>query len=195
MKLYRRFGYAEKGFPKGATSAVVETAVLYTTKDPQGHFNYRSRDGVYGMSSSIYPGDPSSFRLNGTKPTRFEEIRCDYCGRYKPKHPYILAFRDYMQFKAFFELTPKEEGRLPSQLRDYFSQNSEMYMGNSILDDLDPVDEIKNPWWRASALEQVNTGEMTVSYHGHPNGPDVRIIFGICGVCKRKIDKKHEETH
>jgi len=96
---------------------------------------------------------------------------CNYCNKYHGRYEFLLRFKDIEQFIEFFELSEKEYKKLPIQMRKYFNQARTLYDGNSILNDLDPITNIENPWWGG-------------------DNPYIVISFNLCGFCYRKFKRK-----
>jgi hypothetical protein len=68
--------------------------------------------------------------------------------------------------------------RFPKEMIDHLHQQNEMYIGNKILNDLDPIDLINDPWFRTDIR----------------NYPKITVFIPICKRCynkyKKQIDKK-----
>lgn len=94
---------------------------------------------------------------------------CVVCGR-NGKEVSVLRIQDVRQFIEFFELSTEEQKSLPKQMTAYLNQDRTLYDGNSILNDLDPITTIRNPWW---------VGEYNY-------GPKITISFALCKTHKNK---------
>lgn len=107
---------------------------------------------------------------------------CDCCRIFPTIHFYVLDFKEYAHFKLFFEIT--DDSTVPAQLRDFLSQQKTGYLGNSILDDIDPVARVHIPWWKT----YLRDGEIM----GYRDAKDIclPIRFGLCGKCRNKILKQ-----
>lgn len=77
--------------------------------------------------------------------TKQVHTNCPLCGKRPWKSVVSLRFNDWLQLCAFFGL---EQSQLPKEFVDHFHLQNETYVGNSILSDTDPVDELKDPWFR-----------------------------------------------
>lgn len=113
----------------------------------------------------------------------YEQI-CYFCGA-KQKKIMELTFIDYRQFLEFFEL---EEKDVPRQIIDHLHQKRQMYLGNSILDDLDPVDGINDPWFRGgdSAKEKYR--------FAHISPPKIYIEISVCLRCLNKYQRRADKN-
>jgi len=107
---------------------------------------------------------------------------CLFCSA-KQKKVVRLTFIDYRQFLEFFGL--KKE-RVPKHMIDHLHQKRQMYMGNSILDDLDPMDGVNDPWFRGgdSAKEK--------DRFAHIASPNIKIEIPICLRCLNKYKRRAE---
>ena len=104
---------------------------------------------------------------------------CNVCGKRLLRYRCILIFKDYEQFKEFYRLRPEEEKKLPEQFKKYLGQSQGAYRGNSILEDIDPMALITNPWW----CRYLNSeGKI----YGSSDNASFSIEFDICGICARK---------
>lgn len=147
-------------------------------------FNYA---GFSGFTSSEKEGlnkktilSFAEYHYKYKKSTQFQIIgNEDYEDRmcifkdHKVKTWLILTFIDYRQFLEFFEIDKKD---VPKRLTDYLHCQKEKYNGNSILDDLDPVDEISDPYF-------------TQEGHGR-YGKSLEVATPLCKRCKNKYSKE-----
>jgi hypothetical protein len=104
--------------------------------------------------------------ISQNNPIRIYTSReCDICG-VTASFQDTLLFLDILQIKSFFELTDEDLQRLPHELA-FLDPVRSTYTGNSILDDIDPVALIENPWW----------GKDT---------PQINVTFYLCKRCQKK---------
>lgn len=105
---------------------------------------------------------------------------CMFCYA-KKKRIVCLKFIDYRQFLEFFNLKKKD---VPSHIIKHLHQQGEMYVGNSILDDLDPVDGVNDPWFRGGdrAKERYR--------FAHTSSPEIIIAIPICLRCLNKYKRR-----
>jgi hypothetical protein len=97
---------------------------------------------------------------------------CYVCNKVLYKKELCLRFRDYRQFLEFFNL---KENEIPEQMKLYLHHQLEMYVGNSILKDTDPIDEIKSRWFEE---------------HSHQyGGAKFDINIPVCNRCIKKLSK------
>lgn len=94
---------------------------------------------------------------------------CPVCNHFPSMHVITLTFKDYRQICQFFHVKPKS---LRHEIVEHLHQQNSSYVGNSILDDTDPVDEITDPWFKGH------------QYH------TIEVNIGICGHCLHKYGKK-----
>jgi hypothetical protein len=59
-------------------------------------------------------------------------------------------------------------------------------MGNSILDDIDPVAMVKIPWWKTYLRE----GKIIEYKYRNEKSICLPIRFGLCGKCLNKFKKQ-----
>ncbi|MDG6989624.1 MAG: hypothetical protein JRN21_09960 [Nitrososphaerota archaeon] len=78
--------------------------------------------------------------------------KCPVCDKNTWKSVVSLDFNDWLQFCAFFGL---EQSQVPKEFIDHFHLQNEAYTGNTILEDIDPVDLIRDPWFRT--IEEKST--------------------------------------
>lgn len=179
MTAYRHFGFQEKGITEGSDYGIVHKYVLYKSKSSKEYFNLRCRDSSIAVSSFVHKNTPSEYSY-------YNDFRyCSCCEKHKKRYDCAVQFLDYSQFKAFFELNPDEEKKLPEQLKLHLNQNRTLYVGNSILNDIDPLCSIKNPWWVAGIDTRAEDNE--ISWRNCD--PYLKIAFGLCGLCYRKLMK------
>lgn len=94
-------------------------------------------------------------------------VLCDFHSSYEN----ILHFTDILQFKEFFEVTDEELKNLPSEL-SFLNPARSQYTGNSILDDVDPVALIRNPWW---AIDRSGSES------------EIQVKFLLCKRCQKRL--------
>jgi len=108
---------------------------------------------------------------------------CDYCNSAKVLFRFALSFSDYSQFRDFYDVSEKEEAILPEQFKKYLNQSLTEYTGNSILNDVDPVSLIRNPWWMDSIQDWSEEGYA----RSQNNHPVFVVSFCTCGRCLKKL--------
>jgi len=68
---------------------------------------------------------------------------CYFCD--SPRKMIIaIKFRDYRQLIQFLDL---KKWKVPKQIINHLHQQAGMYVGNTILDDVDPIDLLRDPWF------------------------------------------------
>jgi len=154
---YRQFGFQEKedGLQK-------EKLVRF---GDGGRWFWDEGENVINISSNLYVDRNCSKRSE-----------CICCKKVRWKQMVILDFIDWRQFVEFFGITEKD---IPIQMKQHLHQQLEMYVGNPILDDTDPVDELKDPWFR----EKEN----------RMGGPLLRICIPVCNRCLKRLGYVNKE--
>lgn len=130
---------------------------------------------VRGRGGNWYSMSDRNFHFKSWIDFRKEYYPCAHCEK-NGKTEYVLTISDVQQFIEFFELTKVEVRKLPKQMIKYLNQARNLYDGNSILDDLDPISQIYNPWWVSSGSE-----------------PYITLSMALCGFCKKKFNKLIEK--
>lgn len=102
-----------------------------------------------------------------------------------------LDFIDYRQIMEFFNIQEKE---LHPIVRRHLHQASQMYIGNSILDDLDPFDGIVDPWFVGDEVDKIEKNPERL--FAREDAKRLKVIIPLCKRCynkyKRKAMKKRE---
>lgn len=96
---------------------------------------------------------------------------CEVCGTNKKKMFINLNFLEWTQMEKFFEI-PIES--FPKEMKNHLHQQNELYVGNTILDDVDPIDTIRDPWFR----------------NRYQKAATFQVCIPICKRCYNKIMKK-----
>jgi hypothetical protein len=105
-------------------------------------------------------------------------VLCQNCKKFAWKLLLQIAFKDYRQVAAFFGMS---ENELPKEFVEHFHWQNESYVGNFIISDTDPVDEIKDPWFR-DVFEPVFGDDKTLRADGQPK---LEIYIPLCIRCIR----------
>ncbi len=121
-------------------------------------WQYTDKNNVINIAGNLY----SNYR---------KRTVCIYDKKFQWKKIINLDFIDYRQFIEFFKIS---EDEIPIQMKQHLHQQSKLYVGNSILDDTDPVDKIDDPWFKEKTNN--NTG-----------GPLLRIAIPMCNRCLKKL--------
>lgn len=122
---------------------------------------------------------------------RADEIPCQNCLKFRHNVIIQLTFKDYRQVCDFFKI--KEED-LPREFVEHFHWQNESYVGNSILDDTDPVDEITDPWFRAVYTPAFAENDSDLRASGQPH---LDIHIPLCTHCFKsgKAGMEHYEKY
>jgi len=128
-------------------------------------------------------GENSCINFSSASGRNIYEEKCLFCEKYKGRYNYVVQFLDFLQFESFFELNDKEKKKMPYQLRDFLNQERMCYSGNWILDDVDPLCLVDNPWW-VGDLDQFKKYKRK-----QRDEPALFFTFNLCKYCKRKIEK------
>lgn len=186
LKVYRQFGSLshpvnEEGY------AYKDTTILsgYDIKSKDERNSYVRTHIVRGTEKY------STFHTSDDRSVVFSEDRlgnkflCSCCVETVARYYYTLQFLDWEIFKAFFEIKDEELPDIPDQLKKYLNQTPSTYTGNSILNDVDPVALIRNPWF----LDYVNKWSKTIQYSQQDN-PVFFVVFHLCGKCRLSLSKR-----
>jgi hypothetical protein len=123
------------------------------------------------------------------------KVKCQACKKSAWKRLMVLRFLDYRQICEF--LGAKEQ-ELPLEIVDHLHQQNTTPTGNSILTDVDPMDQIYDPWFRPhSQRRKYNFDERrnyTYDEWSHAP-PQIRIVIPICNRCIRKFTPPNAEVH
>jgi len=134
------------------------------------------------------PKDEYTAYFGGQK---YQSFKCYACGA-GMKRLIELSFKDYKQFLGFFELKEKD---VPKELIEHLHDMNETYLGNNILDDIDPIDLIKDPWFR-QGVDTVEDAKNCVNRR-YDYSKDIRVKIAVCERCfkkfLRRLKKKEED--
>lgn len=158
---YPRFTEKRKIFLKHSTILSLREHIWSSDSDSGKDFCYT--DKLYDWSSNTI---------------------CACCNKFKWKLLIILTFKDHRQFIGFFQLKAHD---VPSQIIDHLHQQGEMYEGNTILNDIDPIDRLIDPWFRRK-----DTG--SIIKFADQEAPYIRFIIPVCKICLNKYQKKAQQT-
>lgn len=147
---YKRFGST------GPDTGILKERIMYIADESL--WQYTDKNNIINITGDLYSN-------HGRKRTA-----CVYDKKFQWKKIIRLDFIDYQQFLEFFEIS---ENDIPSQMKQHLHQQSELYVGNPILNDTDPVDEIKDPWFR--------------EHENRMGGPLLRVAIPICNRCLKKL--------
>lgn len=118
---------------------------------------------------------------------RFRTVptKCPLCEKNTWKSVVGLNFNDWLQFCAFFGL---DQSQVPKEFVDHFHLQNEAYAGNNILDDVDPTDLIRDPWFRkVEDKEEYDEREQkhvkTGSEVGQGSKPHLTTYIPLCNSC------------
>ncbi len=182
FKLFKRFGSYDSGDKKivvqGRWLEVDESIDLQKMKIlsihdlKNDHVPYDDPDDLLTVN---IPKN-NSFYLDFRERVRHE---CSICRKVKWSIIVQVNFIDYRQIIEFFKI---EQDVLPKEFIEHFHYQNESYVGNSRLQDTDPVDEVKDIWFREfSEYRSIVTFNDYSKTHPHL---DVRIP--ICRRCLKK---------
>lgn len=113
-----------------------------------------------------------------------EALECQVCKKTRWKKLIHIKLLDYRQFCAFFDVKVED---FPIEMKQHFHRMNEAYVGNSILDDVDPVDEIRDLWFRKVSKNLVGAYKETKNmFPATP--PSIELFIPICNRCVKKLD-------
>jgi len=182
MQVYREFGLGS--IPEA--SKLINATILSrydSKKDIEKeniHFISPTRIG----SSNYTYGYERSFTISKRESSVNRNFLCCGCEKTLARYSYELRFLDWDVFQAFFEVTEEEMKEIPFQLKRYFNQSSTAYFGNRILNDLDPITLIHNPWFSDSLNTRSGKSEII---HSNNRPPAFFVHFHLCGHCRKKL--------
>jgi len=104
--------------------------------------------------------------------------KCPICNNHKWSVILEIIFKDYRQICAFFKIKPED---LNPNIVTHLHQQNEAAVGNSILDDLDPMDNLTDPWFRKHFNYNTEYWE---------EAPQIGFMLPICKLCKNKLEKE-----
>ena len=130
-----------------------------------------------------------SINLFKIKPRKLnmETLLCQTCLRYKYKQIFEVVFKDWRQIVAFFGI---KEGELPPIVKTHLHQAQESYIGNTILDDTDPVDSIEDPWFREEYDGSYRWGKSSGGDMSFGDEKSLSFFFAICNRDFNKIRRR-----
>jgi hypothetical protein len=113
-------------------------------------------------------------------------VLCEHCKKFKWTTLVTLLFQDYRQVCEFFKVKPEA---LPHEIVEHLHQQNDVYVGNSILDDIDPVDLIKDPWFRRHKQWQEYNFDTKKEeqYEDWEGTPYLQVLIPLCERCKKKL--------
>jgi hypothetical protein len=162
---YRDFGFDTHGQKTNEPYTIRDKKVMSIIENPLNGIN--NDDPVHVIASNN----------NQERYVSLSDTKCVACNKSKHKLTIALDFIDWKQMINFFDI-PIE--RFPKEMIDHLHQQNEMYIGNKILNDLDPIDLINDPWFRTDIR----------------NYPKITVFIPICKRCynkyKKQIDKKYD---
>ena len=112
-----------------------------------------------------------------------EALECQVCRKTRWKKFIEIKLLDYRQFCAFFNVKIED---FPVEMKQHFHRMNEVYVGNSLLEDTDPIDEIEDLWFRKVSRNEVGayktTGNMFPS-----SEPSIEMFIPVCNRCIKKL--------
>jgi len=127
-----------------------------------------------------------NLQLVWTKNQQVYGSKCQICKKFNYKKAIHLHFKDYRQLCAFFNIEKEE---LPKEFVEHFHRFNETSTGNPIIEDVDPVDLIKDYWFRQVLKHQAGLYKNTSSMFA-TGEPFLSIIIPVCNRCLKKEQKK-----
>lgn len=117
-------------------------------------------------------------------------ISCPFCTKSRWKSILKIQFCDYRQISEFFEVAPED---LPKEMVEHFHQQNDAYVGNAILSDTDPVDELLDPWFRHHYTDNVyneDTKEWEQVIAASRDKKYLAFYIPICNRCLKKYQRQ-----
>jgi hypothetical protein len=103
-----------------------------------------------------------------------KRVPCQVCRKYEWKTGVKVTFVDYRQICSLFNVKPEQ---LPREIVEHLHQQNNAYVGNEILDDVDPVDLVRDPWFRN------HRGETCLAF-----------VVPICNRCKNRLTHRQKQA-
>ena len=131
-------------------------------------------------SMSQQPHFFSFFRENEEKSDYNDPLsryRCCACETASLKKEVDITFRHWKAFAEFFEIT---EADIPQEMKDHLHTRNSLYVGNDIIDDVDPVELIEDPWFPDSSRSDDHS---------------MKLILYLCQRCYAKFKRRAEEKN
>ena len=119
--------------------------------------------------------------------------KCPICGNHKWSIILEVTFKDYRQICGFFNIKPED---LNPNIVTHLHQQNEADVGNSILDDVDPMDTLNDPWFRKchtsdDGYYDNEKKEWIKKHHEYwDEAPQLGFMLPICKPCKNKLEKQ-----
>ena len=185
LRMYQQFAQKNKYIKRGKKYGTAQAKILYCidvkSKNEQGSFKtiWSASDPHIQLHASPWGDFRRIFLDDGDR--FIQKKPCSICDKYRGRYYHTVQFLDYLQFKTFFEISEEDEEQLPYQLKDFLNQERTLYYGNSILDDIDPLCLMTNPWW----TQKITRGE--IAGHGNRDHPAIFLAFNLCKRCRRKL--------
>jgi len=169
---YRAGKIFENGIEKGYK--IVDASILYDiTKYSESisvfKDNHYSRFN-HSSSNVVTIGESS-----------YHKTLCKHCESRIGKFRYGLQFFDVEQFAKFLPIEISRN-EIPIQMEKYLNQSRTLDTANHLLNDVDPISLIHNPWWTDSINKANNTEIFRNKWE-----PVFAIQFNICGFCRNKL--------
>jgi hypothetical protein len=183
LRVYRQFGTVSKANEQGYIDTTILNSIDKKVKNEHGSYlNTFRLTGYTQLHQHYYSSDDRSFSYPSSTIKGYKHLCC-YCDDAIARHFYTLQFLDWDIFRAFFEIKEEELSLIPDQIKKYLNLSSTQYFGNSILDDIDPIALIKNPWFVA-VMDRL--GDIQFNQR---NVPAYYVNFRLCGNCLRELQK------
>lgn len=111
---------------------------------------------------------------------------CKICKKFQWVNLIRINFRDYRQICEFFNV---KENVLAKEFVEHFHYQNEIYTGNSITQDTDPLDDIADPWFR----REPDPWRTSVIVNGYsPRMPNLDIVIPLCVRCTKQLREENK---
>jgi hypothetical protein len=183
LRGYKCFGYNSNLMDEsGYTNITILDGVDKKRKDDKGSYiRTHNLSGYTSLHQSFGSSLDRAFAFDRSYVS--SKLLCNHCGDTYARYHYTLQFLDWEIFREFFEIKENEMQYIPDQFKMYLNQASNEYCGNSLLEDLDPIALIKNPWFIKTLN---NNGEIIDRSR---KNPAYLINYFLCGNCQKSIMK------
>ncbi|VVB54450.1 Uncharacterised protein [uncultured archaeon] len=153
-------------------------------------------DAKYGLknTTSVIWNELGKYHLSRYAEDRYK-TPCPCCKKYRWHVIVELKFQDYRQICAFFGVKPEE---LQRDIVEHLHQQNDAYIGNSRLQDVDPMDKIRDPFFRRHSMHtNYNFDEKKEEAYEYwdDDTPELSVAIPICNRCLKKLTPPDAETH
>ena len=123
-----------------------------------------------------------------------KNVNCIVCNKFQYSIDLTVQFDDYREILEFFEI---EKSELLPEFINHLHQQNETYVGNSILDDTDPIDELTDFWFRKVYDKETFVVGKTMFKNTNQQWAEgeayIHILIPLCKRCHKKLQKENAQ--